>query len=59
MTEHIVQVLIHIVAVSVGLYLLWSLVGAMRSMGRPQRLLAALTAGLISGAVVLVVRLAL
>ena len=58
MNQDLLQTLIHVVAVTFGLYVLWSLLGAMRRIDAIHRFYAALTAGLISGAVVLIVRLA-
>jgi hypothetical protein len=58
MSDDILQALIHVAAVTLGLFVLWSLVGAMRRLSRVERFGAALAAGLISAAVVLLIRLA-
>lgn len=59
MKEEILQILGSLVAVTTGLFVLWSAVGAMKSMGAAGRFWAALTAGLVSAAITFVLRLVL
>ena len=57
MTEDVIQSLINGVAVTVGLFVLWSFVGGMRHLPASTRLNWALVAGAVSTVVAFVVRL--
>ncbi len=57
MTEDIVQPLINGVAVTAGLYILWSFIGRMADTPRSVRFQFALLAGVLSALVHFVVRL--
>jgi hypothetical protein len=57
MSDDVVQIFIHVVAVTLGLFVLWSVMGAMRGLTGMQRFHSALAAGVISGIAVLIVRL--
>lgn len=56
MSDAVLQMLIHVLAVTSGLFALWSVPGAMRGLTKMQRFYAALLAGVISGAAVLIVQ---
>ncbi len=58
MDDDLLQLSIHVAAVTGGLFVLWSLFGGMRRVKPWRRFGAALAAGVVSGAVVLIVRLA-
>lgn len=57
MSENIVQALIDGVAVAGGLFVLWSLVGRMKTKPASERFQYALLAGVVSAVVMFVIRL--
>jgi len=57
MDDDLLQLSIHIAAVTGGLFVAWSLFGGMRKMKPWRRFGAALAAGVVSGAVVMITRL--